>query len=743
MKTVFTLLLVGGLLVSSTPGALAQEPVPSSTPAASSTLVKPARPRVGIALGGGSARGYAHIGVIRWLEEHRIPVDFVAGTSMGGLVGGTYAMGFTPDEMLELVGDIPWREVFAPDATYRDLAFRRKEDAVRYQVEYSLGLKHGPSLPSGLFSGQPVTALLDRTAAPYATIGSFDELPIPYRSIAVDIERGDAVVFANGSLSRAMRATMSLPGVFAPVEIDGRLLVDGGLLNNVPVDVVREMGADVVIAVDVSDPLKGREEILSALGISGQSVSVMMLDNTRKTLEQADIVITPALGQYTGTDFALSQEIAEAGYAAAEAKARFLMALAVDEPTWQAYLEARKARIRTTIATPEFVAVDGASEDSEEMVLDATKDLVGKPIDGPTIDHELNALIGTGRYESISYGLVMREGKPGLVIRPVERYHAPPFFRVGLDAGNSRGTGADVNLNLRLTFLDVGAPGAEVRIDGGIGTRPFAAVEYFRPFGTTRFFVAPRFSAIADTQDLFVDGDSIARYSVNDTRAGIALGYSFNRSTELRTFYEIGYLDAEVNIGNPLLPEREGMVNTAGARLVYDNLDNPVLPTSGVRINTELRRLFDSEATPDDYWRFETTGMGFVPVRGDDIAFTIAGGGTSFDDGVVAPFDFTLGGPFRLGAYKARELRGDHYFFANLGYLYSLGSLPEVLGGRYYAGAWYETGSAFRDGAPVDVRNAVSGGFLMRTKLGLLLLGASAGEGGRGRFYFSFGPIIR
>src|SRR5262245_36115038 len=300
------------------------------------------RPRIGVAFGGGSARGLAHVGVVRWFEEHRIPIDVIAGTSMGGLIGGAVSSGMSAEELSAILQQVNWDEMFG-FSPFKYKNVRRKEDSRAYPSRIELGIKQGISLPIALNNGQQVDFLLARIVGPYGTMASFDQLPTPFRAIAVDLVTAQQVVLDSGSLAAAMRATMSLPGIFPPVELDGKVLVDGGAMNNVPADVVRSMGADRVIAINVaSDEDAGLNR--SLLGLLGQSVDVMMVAASRAAMKTADIVIDPSLKGFSSLGWRRSQELEKVGYEAAEAMRDQLLPFAVDEGQWAAYLEGRRAR---------------------------------------------------------------------------------------------------------------------------------------------------------------------------------------------------------------------------------------------------------------------------------------------------------------------------------------------------------------------------------------------------------------
>src|SRR6185437_8584693 len=241
--------------------------------------VPPKRPSIGLVLEGGGALGFAHIGAIAWLEAHHIPVDYVAGTSMGGLVGGLYAAGNSPDDIRAFVGRIHWPGVLSGQVPFQSLGYRRKEDRLAYPNRLELGLKHGIGVPKGLNSGAAVGLLFDRTLVPYYDLKSFDDLPIPFRCVATELTTGKKHVFEDGSLAQAMRATMSIPGMFAPVQQGNNIYSDGAAVDNLPVDVARQMGAEVIIAVYLDTGPVKPESLSSPLAVAGRNVSIMVAAN--------------------------------------------------------------------------------------------------------------------------------------------------------------------------------------------------------------------------------------------------------------------------------------------------------------------------------------------------------------------------------------------------------------------------------------------------------------------------------
>src|SRR6266478_1158453 len=330
-----------------------QEPVdkpPVEDPPAS-------RAKIGVALEGGGALGLAHIGVLQWFEDHHIPVDYVAGTSMGGLVGGFYATGKSPEELKQLVESQNWDVIIGGATPYEDLSYRRKEDSRAYPNKIIVGLKDGLSLPAGLNAGHQITLLIDRETLAYSKLKSFDDLPIPFRCVATDLVTGKEEVFGQGSLPRALRATMSIPGLFSPVRDGEKVYVDGGLVGNLPTEVVRQMGADVVIAVHLETPPAKPEEIQSLFSVLGRSIDVVIRENELRGLSAADLIVNVNLREFTSMDYPKAETIINKGAAAAQAKQQILSPYSMDDTAWTDYLRARDARKQSVVPVPQFVKV--------------------------------------------------------------------------------------------------------------------------------------------------------------------------------------------------------------------------------------------------------------------------------------------------------------------------------------------------------------------------------------------------
>src|SRR5690348_9137124 len=406
---------------------LTETPIPATTQEAPKT-----RPRIGVALEGGGALGFAHVGVLEWFEEHHIPVDVVAGTSMGGLVGGFYATGMSPAEIKKLIEGINWNLVLGDATPYEDLSYRRKEDQRAYPNSLILGLRNGVSFPGGLNAGHQIGLLIDRVALPYSNVDSFASLPTPFQCVATDIVSGKQVVFTQGSLAEALRATMSIPGAFTPVFDKDRVLVDGGLVNNLPTDVVKQMGANIVIAVHLETKAVEAKDVKSVFEVLDQSVRVVVAESEVRGLERADAVVSVPLGRYGSTDYKEHDRIMAKGYEAAEEKSRLLEKFALNDAEWRVYTQDRASRIRTAAPVPQFIKVEGAdTAQQRESIEHFLAPLAGKPLNTQKLDQTLTRLTGLGRYDTAGFRYIEQDGKTGLQIKVSEKNYAPPTLQPG------------------------------------------------------------------------------------------------------------------------------------------------------------------------------------------------------------------------------------------------------------------------------------------------------------------------
>ncbi len=690
------------------------------------------RPKIGLVLAGGAAVGLAHVGVIRWLEEHRIPVDYVAGTSMGGLVAGLYATGHDARQMADFVDAIDWPVALRVNTPFQDLSFRRKEDRRQFPTALEAGLKGGFKLPMGLSPGHGVGLVISRAAAPYAELKSFDELPIPFRCVATDLVRSREVVFSSGSLFDALRATMSMPGVFAPLQLGKQVLVDGGLLNNLPIDVVKGMGAEVIIAVGLEAPdADGGYDNL--LAIVKRSLSVMVSANEKrniKSLGQADLILLPDLTGYSPGSYSHGKELAERGYEEAKRKARFLEVLAVDEAEWTALRAGRASRRRPEWIQPKFVEVQGMLAAKNQQPAHHLINKLAKPLDRRRLEDALTQITGLGRYESADYSFATRKGQQGILVKVHEKMYGPPFLNAGIFITGSNSEGLKLGIGGRLTFMDLLAPNSEWRTDFSLGVDNRVATEYYYRMGGTRFFAAPSLFFYQRSQDFYDHGSTaLFSYRVRETGGNFDLGYAAGRFSEFRIGYKVSKLHTYVTSGTPDLQELSGSVGATRLRFTHDRMDR-IVPTRGIYVS------FDGE------WGNKWPGARKpFPILESRIAYArkfgesysllnTMSGGTTVTTGFGFP-PFTLGGPTRLASLARHQLIGNHYYYNGLYLMRSLSSFRAILG--------YELGNAFTTGdLPRPFNDGVIG-LIKETPAGVVFFGGSFGERGEKKVFITVG----
>jgi NTE family protein len=720
------------------------------------------RPRIGLVLEGGGALGLAHAGVIQWLEENRIPVDMIAGTSMGGLIGGLYATGKTPDEIRTLIKDTKWNKVLGGSTPYRDLSFRRKEDRREYQNAFEFGLKEGTQFPSGFNSGQQVGLILDRVGLPYSEMKSFDDLPIPFRCVATDLVSGKAYPYDHGSLAEAMRATMSLPAFFVPVRDGSHVLVDGGLLDNLPVDLARKMGAQIVIAVHLKTAPLDPKKSLSSVGVLERSASVSIAVNEQASidaLEKADIVLTVHVEKFDTTDYTKFEKIEEEGYKAAQERGALLSQLQVDEKEWKQIRAARAAK-RRQVSVPEFVEVRGATGDVLAGLQHDLDSLTGKTVNPRELDDKMMRITGLGRFALAGYREETRDGQHGLLVEAQEKEYAPPTVHPLLVIDGSDYKNVLFQVGGRVTFLDVGGFGSEWRNDFVAGSEYGVKTEFFHPFNShTGWFAAAHGTADSSPFNVYLRDRILAEYRDRRTGGGLDVGYTFGRNAEMRIGYEAGYQKISEEIGVPVAPAVHGRYGMTSAEFRFDHFDDPVIPRSGARLESAFH-FYDTKPGTSDVVPSAETRLGLAarlckekpdePQSGlasrtceRTSVLLFASGGTSFSTHDTGFPLFSLGGPLRLGAYGTNELLTNQYFLVQPTVLYKLRELSPLLKQNMYLLSMYEAGKAYGPSASTTaVAQDATVGVLFQTVFGPMFFGGSLGDADHRRFFFKVGRFF-
>ena len=728
----------------------AQEP-PAPPPQSNTTTTAPdsktaptPRPKIGLALEGGGALGEAHVGVLKWFEEHHIPIDYLAGTSMGGLVGGFYATGKPADQLERILHTANWPLLLGGATPYEDLSFRRKQDARAVPNSIQVGLKHGAALPPGLNTGHQINLLIDRETIDYSSVPSFDDLPIPFRCVSTELISGKAYVFQSGSLSDAMRATISIPGVFAPVRQGDKIFVDGGLVDNLPTDVVRQMGADVVIAVHLQLSPASAKDIQGAFSVLGRSVALVIAESEIRGMAGADLIVNADVAAFSSTDYQKTEQLIQLGYDAAQEKAQILKSYSLDDAAWAEYLEQKKSRTRGAPGVPEFVRVEGVDPEGKKNIEHQLKNFVGKPLDTKALDDVLTRLTGIGRYDSITYSVITDGNQNGLSIRVHEKTYAPPLLLPSVEINGSEPQDVDFTMGARITAMDVWGYRSEWRTDLQFGATYGIATELYRPFRPLgKWFFAPYVNASQTNFKVYKNSDPRAIYRLDNVLGGVDLGYSLSRFNEIRVGYGVGYQDYALRLGTPDFPSTSGRVGSFHARYILDHINEAVIPTRGVFLKASYQWFDTTPISTHAYPSLELLVQYFQPVSSRGSLFFTAEGASTFGHSSPGAPIYFLGGVGRLSAYGLNELIGNQYFIGRTGYLHKVFTLPQFVGKQVYLTGFAEVGKMYGDPFPAPrLSGDAAGGVLAETFFGPILIGGSVGDTGHQKWFFQLGRVF-
>jgi len=660
-----------------------------------SSAPAPPAPRIGLALSGGGARGIAHVGVLKVLDELRIPIHCVTGTSMGAIVGGTFSAGVTPDRLQEVVLKTDWDEIFRDQPPREEIAIRRKADDYKTLFRPEFGVKDGGlALPTGVIAGVSIESFFRVLTAQAYDISDFTKLPIPFRAMATDIETGESVVLDQGSIAQAMRASMSVPGALAPVEIGGKLLVDGGITNNLPIDEARKLCADVVIAVNISTPPLKRSEITSALSVAGQLVNFLgkqTVDEQLKSLTSGDVLIAPDLGDISAAKFDRSADAIRIGEEATRKLAPVLQRYSVPP---EQYAALRKTQIAGAQAPPTVGSIEfkGLERTNPEVLRALVETKPGEPLNEAKIGDDLRRIYGRDDFEGIGYTIGGTTGPRPLIIEPREKSWGPDYLRFGLGlASDFKGDNAfNVLFEYRKTWLN--RLGGEWLTQFQIGQNTYLGTEFYQPVEESgRWFVQPYALAGQQSRGVFVGNDKVADYRIGNLQAGIDGGAVLGTWGQFKMGPVWTHIDARVDTGAPVLPAVKELTSGMRAQLFVDRLDQAWFPTDGVSANAQAYAALTSLGSAQSYQKAEGSGR-WVKSWGNNTVQLGLQGGTDFGSNMPAYESFTLGGPLHLSGYRLNEFAGREFWFARAMYYNKIFPLPDILGSGVYLGASAEAG---------------------------------------------------
>jgi NTE family protein len=725
---------------------------PSATPppaAPADPAPAAARPRIGLVLSGGGARGAAHIGVLKVLEELRVPIDVIAGTSMGSIVGGAYASGQSLPNMIVDVANIK-TEMLARDQPPRsEISIHLKQEDWLDFIGPQFGYRDGSlALPKGAITGVALEAVLRELALAKGD-WDFDKLPIPFRAIATDVVSGQMVVMRSGDLSTAMRASMSVPGAVAPVQIDGKMLVDGGLTRNLPVDVARAMGADVVIAVNLGTPLLPRDQITSAFSVALQMLNILTEQNVQASLaslKPQDVLILPELGAYSAGDFDNMTSTVPIGEAAARKVADQLKRYSLPPEQYAAHRDGQVRLVAQDTRKVDQIRVEGLERVNEEVVVQSMETRVGEPLDIGTLDLDMRRIYGRGDFEHVSYKLIDDPDHRILAVQAVEKAWGPTYVRFGLSLySDFQGDNAfNLLASFRRTWLN--PLGGEWRTDVQVGNDAFLFSEFYQPLVPSQyFFIAPRVLAGSWPADIYggAEGDVLtARYRVSAFTYGLDIGSQFTKYGQLRVGVLAGQAEADLQVGSPILAQYAIKRDLGGvrARLYLDQLDSTSFPRDGYAVDAQILASTTRLGASDSYNRWTMTATGAKSFGPHTFQLALSGGGTV--GGPELPkYDYlTYGGFMRMTGYREGQLRNDSMSYGRLVYMNQLFKMPLLEG--VYGGATLEAAHLGQPLVPNGISGSVAsaGLFLaVDTPLGPAYLAYGRTQDGNSNVYFYLG----
>jgi NTE family protein len=717
----------------------------NATSVAPDAAIKP-RPKIALVLSGGGARGFAHIGVLRALQELRIPVDMVVGTSMGSVVGGAYAAGSSVEQLEQLVRRTDWNAVVADRPPRDQLAYRRREEDQLLPSRIELGAKlDGVSLPPAAAGNEALELALTRVLPSGARDKPVNLLQLPFRSVASDLVTGELVELNDTPLFLAMRASLAVPGVFAPVRINQRLLVDGGLVRNLPVDVAREMGADIIIAVNVGTPLAQEKELISAVSVAQQMLQILTEQNVQRSLKELrpdDILLAPDLGGIGFLDFARHDRAMKEGEAAVRAMSARLVALALPESQYAAYevkrLSAPLAIDQPVRLTKLEVAPSGRINPRELEVQTGLK--VGQMITSEQATQAGNQLFGRGDLARVE--TEVRDDKDGrsVLIKPTEADWARSRLRVGLELSSDFSDNNSFGLKVMHVLSSLNDWGAELRTVGRVGTERALGTQFWQPLGAgSQWYVAPSLEYGSSATDVFSSsGFRQFRYAYEYQAATMSLGRQLGRWGDLR--YTVGRQATSAHVTIPENPTKERNIQTVQSlSFNVDSLDSVAFPTRGTLFSLEWQRLLHSNG--NDAVPAQQRVQGLEAFSAGRWAGHVYGEWARSQGGAN---NNNLGGFLRLSGTTPESVFGTRTVLGRVVMARSIGAMPAALGGDVRLGFSLEAGGAYSPDNPLrwgTLKQAASGFVAVDTRFGPLYFGAGTTKGGKSSAYLFLGPI--
>jgi len=703
------------------------------------------RPKLALVLSGGGARGAAHVGVLKVLEANKIPIDFIVGTSMGSVVGGLYAAGYSPDEMEQLFNKLDWSDLLSGDITEDLLSFRDKTDLQKL-LPLEIGIKKGKiALPRGVISVQKLDFLLQKLTVHTSGLQSFDQLRIPFRSVATDAATGKMFLFDKGNLAQAIRASMSIPGVFPPVNYDGKLLMDGFLVANLPVEIAKKWGADIIIAVDVGTTLMKPEDLDNMVNMTAQMLNILTqknVDESIKLLSEKDTLIRPDLESITTASFAKAPEAIKRGEKAALEHVQEIKRYSVPDEEFQEFLTHQRARDRSPIKI-DFVQINQLKRVNEEMVIDRIKTRSGEPLDLGQLQHDITNVYATGDFETVGFNIQEKDGKKGLIITSKEKYWGPEYLRFGLNVKSVVGGSSSFTTIFDYRHTLINSRAAEWKVVGKLGQDTGVFTDFYQPLDVhNRFFFNPLLQYENNLQDIYDgDGNHIAQYRRKESSAGLDFGMNWGSYLEARAGLRRSVLNANPEIGGTTLQSFDD-IQKGGilAQITFDRLNDHCFPTKGSKIQAHLYISERKLGAELPYQKFDFNLVKATTFKDRHTLIATLQGGVSLKADTPFYDEFTTGGFLQLSGLADGQLRGNNVAVGSLIYLYKSVD-TEGFASRVYLGTSIEAGNVWGNRSDFGQDLILSGsGFVgLDTILGPLYVGYGLAKSSTGRAFTYLG----
>jgi len=687
-------------------------------------------------------RGAAHIGILEVMERLHVPVDCVAGTSMGSLVAGVYAVGLTPAQMLEKLAPVDWNELFADNPESADMNYRTRRLAQRFYPKLELGVTEKGIEPlAGVVAGQKIKLFFNMMVGDDRGQRTIETLRLPVSILATDIGTGERVVLREGSLSAAMRASMSVPGLLDPVKIGSHYLVDGGLVDNVPIGEARSRcNADVVIAIDVGTPLMKPQEVTNILAVAGQMINILTNQNVEAslaTLKPGDVFIRPDLTGIGAGDFPRYLEAVERGRKAAEAASDQLARFAVSPEQYAAW----HAQIRMPdrpVPRVDEIQISETRHVHPEAVERLIEVEPGEPLDTKKLNKSLQAIYGEGYYQGVDYSLLATRDRNILRITPVEKAWGPDYLLFGLNLSSNIGDWSAYELRAAYRRTWLNAYGGEWISTVQVGEDSRISTQFYQPVEPEqRFFVSPSLIAGRRQQDVYQDNDRIGQFSNDYYTAVLDAGINFGTVGQVKLGYSYGRIDPALTTGTPgSLPESSNTIRGWNANFDFEQFDRLFFPTRGWAAVADVFR-----ASPDDYTRGNLSASAAFPVSKYVVngRLRVAGSIT----GTLPAYDaVALGGPFNLSGLARNQIIGDRLAYGSLRLERIVGKMPLGLTGDLRIGVSGEVGKVDNRYTETNLDgwlNAYSIYFAGETPVGPLYLGYGHASSGASAVYLFIG----